>query len=407
LKLSSGWFKFLLASRAIRSIALIYMTLAAPLYLNLIGISVPGIGIIYVAVMLLSAALNLFLGMLGDRKGYKKALILAEVLPMLSAFTLWFTGNAPAVVLAVIFGGVGGVAGGIRGVYSPGSTALVASSYPQDDERVRKLGALIKIGAAFSILGAIMLIAQSYLFAIVGAAYAYRLLFLAAAAMMALSLISLMFIKEAKRPKKTTRMMKRASLAYTLKVIASNMANGAGMGLSLPLLPLIIGLAFHVPVQSLGLTVGLVYIPSYAGVALGSYLSGRHSMRNNIVRTASYTRMASGSLMMAMGAVIAAGYFDFWIPVYLLAIVTLLYLLRSVIAGFGSPSVNAVNIKGIDAEDYGTASSIQGVAVGASMSSSGASGFLMDAFLPLPLFLGGALQAVSGVLYGRFFTDRK
>jgi hypothetical protein len=56
-------------------------------------------------------------------------------------------------------------------------------------------------------------------------------------------------------------------------------------------------------------------------------------------------------------------------------------------------------VRGVDREDFGTASSVQGVATRASQFSSAASGYLMDVSLPIPLEIGGAFQMVSGLLY--------
>ena len=312
-------FRFLVLSRGLRSVAIIYMTLAAPLYLDFINISLPQIGLIYVAVMLFAGALNMALGMLGDRYGYKKALLLAEILPMLAAFTIGFTENTALLIAAVILGGVGGVAGGIRGTFTPGTTALVASSYPDDKERVKRLSSLTKIGSIASILGALMLIGHTYLTGVFGIAGAYRILFAVAGAVMALSFISLLFVQSDKRPEKTTTMMKRSSLIYTLKVSGANMINGAAIGISMPLFPLILGIAFHIPIELLSLTVGLVYIPSYVGVAFGSYFAGRYSGRHNIVKVASYARISSGILLLGMSAVISMAYLGFGPSLYLLA----------------------------------------------------------------------------------------
>ena len=76
-------------------------------------------------------------------------------------------------------------------------------------------------------------------------------------------------------------------------------------------------------------------------------------------------------------------------------------------AGFGSPSRTAVNVRGVDIEDYGTATSIQGVASRAGQLSSGLSGYLMEFALPLPIFIGGILQLASGIGYKLLFSKHK
>ncbi|MEM3827438.1 MAG: hypothetical protein QXR58_02450, partial [Candidatus Micrarchaeaceae archaeon] len=77
------------------------------------------------------------------------------------------------------------------------------------------------------------------------------------------------------------------------------------------------------------------------------------------------------------------------------------------IAGFGSPSRTTVSVRGIDAEDYGAATSVQGIASRTAQLSSGASGYLMDYALPMPIFIGGIFQLISGISYKLLFKDAK
>ncbi|MHB1830482.1 MAG: MFS transporter [Candidatus Micrarchaeaceae archaeon] len=400
-------FNFLVYSRALRSVAIIYMTLAAPLYLNQMNISLPDIGLIYVAVMVFAGIVNITLGMLGDRFGYKKALIIGEVFPIVGGVILGFSGSVSLIIVAIVIGGIGGVAGGLRGTFTPGTTALVASNYPDDRERVKRISMLARTASAASIIGALMLVWQSYLSGYFGIEAAYRILFAFAAFLIFLSFISVQFVKESKRPGKTTSIMKTSSRDYTLKVVSTNILNGAAIGISMPLLPLMLGLAFHIPAESLGFAIGFIYIPSYIGVTLGSYLAGRLSGRGNIVYIASCARILSGATLMLMGVFVGFAFFGMFTFLPLLLIVTGIYALRSVIGGFGSPSVNAINIRGIHNEDYGTASSIQGMAMSTSMASSGFSGYLIEYLLPAPLFVGGVIQIIGGMLYLRLFRKRE
>ncbi len=392
-------FRFLLYSRALRSAALIYMTLAAPLYLSQIGIRIPIIGLIYVGVMLFMVFVTLSLGMLGDRFGYKKAMMLSELLPIIGGLALGLSSNTDLIAVAVIVGGVGGVAGGLRGVFGPGTTALIASNYRDDGERVNRMSRLSAVSSIFSIVGALVLISQSYLQALVGQLEAYRYLFLLAAALLFLSFISIIFVVEEERPRKSTRIMKRKSMLYSLRVVVINAINGASLGIALPLLPLLLASAFSIPAQSVSFMIGLVYIPSYMGVALGSYLAKRSSYRSKILNVAELTRLSSGALLILMGLFIALQYLHATAGYLILAAVTGLYAIRSIVAGFGNPSIQAVNMKGISEEDYGTASSLQGIASNAAMTSSGISGYLIEYSLPMPLLIGGLLQVIAGFLY--------
>ncbi|MGC8587393.1 MAG: MFS transporter, partial [Candidatus Micrarchaeia archaeon] len=58
-------------------------------------------------------------------------------------------------------------------------------------------------------------------------------------------------------------------------------------------------------------------------------------------------------------------------------------------------------------EDYGAATSVQGIASRAAQLSSGASGYMMDYALPFPILIGGIFQLLSGVSYKFLFKNAK
>jgi MFS family permease len=64
-------FKYLLYSRAFRSIALIYMSLAFSLYLVALHVSIINVGLVAAATMLFMIFLTMLLGAIGDRRGIK------------------------------------------------------------------------------------------------------------------------------------------------------------------------------------------------------------------------------------------------------------------------------------------------------------------------------------------------
>ena len=397
-------FRFLVYSRIFRSVALIFMTLSTPLYLALLGVSIVHIGLVYVGVMAFTAILSVSLGMLGDRIGYKKSLLIGELPPLLGALILSLTGNISMVVIAVILAGISGLAGGLRGAFSPGMTALVASNYRDKQLRIRKLGALIISASLASVFGAILLLSQSYLLAYVGAEEAFRILFGIAALLLLASFSSILFVWEGERPRKSTRIMKSESFRHVLRISSLNIINGAGLGMAMPLLPLMFAITFHLPSETTALYVGIIYIPSYITTALGSYLSNRRSSIY-AARTASYVRITSGLLLGLLAAVLAAQYYlELPDALPLLSLAAVVFASRAFIAGFGSSSVSAMSVMNIHGEDYGTATSMQGLFGNISQTSSGLSGYLMDLALPAPLVAGAILQILNGVMYGRLFT---
>ena len=129
-------FKYLLISRAARSTALIYVTLALSLYLHALGYSVIFIGILYLFIVLFSMAFTFVLGMVGDRIGYSRSLLISEAAPLAALIALSLSSNIYVISVAAVIGGITGTAGGMRGAFSPGMTAFVASNWPEEHRRV-------------------------------------------------------------------------------------------------------------------------------------------------------------------------------------------------------------------------------------------------------------------------------
>jgi hypothetical protein len=386
-------FKFFLISRATRSISLIFVTLALPLYLFALHYNIISIGIIYFVIMSFNAVLSLLLGALGDRVGYKKSLIIGEFFPLTALIMLALSTNFFVIVIAAVIGGIAGIAGGMRGTFSPGSTALIVSNWEEQKERVKKLAQTTYVGSGFAIFGGLLLYLRSFLINSIGDILSFRLLFGFSAFMILISLISLLFVAEVRRPKKTTRVMKKESAKYSLRIITANLFNGFGMGVALPLLPLWFELRFGVDT---GL-IGIIYTISYAATAIAAYLASKRAYltKFSIVFTASYTRTLQGAMLIIIA----------FSPLFILS--SVFFMIRSFIAGFGSPSRSAVNMSGVNSQDYGTASSVMGVANRVSQTSSGLSGYLMDISLPFPVLLGGLLQTIGGFVYYRVLTPKR
>ena len=383
-------FKYLIYSRAFRSVAIIYMSLAFSLYLAALHIEIIGIGIISGLAMLFMIFLTMILGFIGDRHGYRTELLCAEFVALIGALLIGISSNAAYIIAGMVIAGIGGGAGGLRGAFSPGTNAFIANNYTDQKDRVRRYSYVTLVGALASIGGSILFASVSPLSAFVGLLDSYKILFLVSAAMLAASLVSIAMLADGKRPKKTTIVMKRASINYSAKVIATNILGGMGTGIAIPLLPLWLELSYG----ATALDIGIVFTALYLAIALGSYFSSKIAHSMDTLNVAAYTRLLSGALLFAMA----------FSPTLVIAAV--LYLMRGALAGFGSPSRTTVNLRGIDVEDYGTATSAQGIAIRAGQLSSGLSGYLMDYSLPLPIFIGGALQLASGVGYKILFGKR-
>ncbi|MEM4067838.1 MAG: MFS transporter, partial [Candidatus Micrarchaeaceae archaeon] len=341
--------------------------------------------------MLFMIFLTMLLGMIGDRKGYKVELIIAELVAFAGALIIAVSSSASYIIVGMIIAGLSGGAGGMRGAFSPGTNAFIANNYKDEKDRVKRYSIVTMIASAAAIGGSIIFSGISPLSTYVGLLNAYRYMFILASALLGVSVIFLMLLNEAKRPAKTTKLMKMSSIKYSSRVITANVLGGVGMGLVMPLLPLWFKLSYGADPLEIGIIFSIVYLAT----ALGSYISSSIAHKFSALNISSYTRILSGVLLFAMAVS----------PMLIIAAVA--YIARAIIAGFGSPSRTTVSVRGIDAEDYGAATSIQGIASRTAQLSSGASGYLMDYALPMPIFIGGIFQLLSGISYKLLFKDAK
>lgn len=390
--LMNGRFKFLLISRATRSAALIFVTLSSPLYLLLLNFNIVSIGIIYLFVSLSTVAISVGIGMLGDRIGFRKAMMLGEVPALFLTFMLAFTTNTQLILAGIILSGTAGSAGAMRGAMSPGINAYIASNWPEDQQRVHRIALITSVASVFSIVGSLMLYSHAYLDHYYGPIASFRILYGISFGLVIISVLTLSLLKERPVQKKETPIMNRASGKHVLKVAISNGVNGTGIGLAIVLLPAWYELRFGISPSQ----VGLAFLGSYVGSALGGYLAARYMARErkSVLKVAYVTRVVQGLIVLGVALSpfvwMAVGFYSF----------------RTFIAGFGIPNRNAINVSGIKVGDYGAATSLQGVSARAAQGFSGLSGYLMDISLPFPLLLGGAIQAFSGVLYYKLMKEK-
>ncbi len=387
-------FKFLLTSRALRSTALIFVTLSTPLYLLELKFDIVSIGLIYLFVSLTTVLISLGIGMLGDRVGFKRALIIGEIPAIFITAALTFSTNIYVILAGIIISGTTGSAGAMRGAMSPGMNAFVATNWSDNASRVRRMALITSIASFFSILGSLMLYAHGLLINSFGAQDSFRVLYGVSFALVSLSMASLFMLKEKPVKKKREHVMKKSSGKHVLKVAISNAVNGSGIGLAVVLLPAWYELRYGLSASQ----VGLAFLGSYVGSAIGGLLASRVQVSaggKSTLNVAWVTRVIQGALL----AVMAIS------PFVVLAI--LLYSGRSFLAGFGMPSRNAVNVSGIQEGDFGAGTSLQGVSMRVSQGFSGLSGYLMDIDLPFPVVLGGILQAASGLVYYKLMKKKE
>jgi len=361
------------------------------IYLKALGYGLIFIGVVYFFIVLFNVMVTLVLGILGDRIGYARTMIVAESLPLLAMLGLALSTNIYIIIISAMIGGITGSPGGMRGAFSPGMTSYIASNWPEEKERVDRLSKIYVVASVASIGGALLLVTHGFLSSYYGVVNAFRVIFGVSFAITLASLISLLFLKERKRPRKTTRVMKKESFSYMLRVMIPNMVNSAGTAIAFPLLPLWFELMYRVNASY----VGMIFTIAYAFTAAGSFISGRYLNRSRMsaLAVSSWARVLQGVMLIVIALT----------P--LLPLSVALYSIRSLIAGAGTPMRSAIGVRGISGEDYGTASGIQGVFTRSSQLTSGLSGFLMDEAIPLPLVTGGVLQLTGAMMFYKFIKS--
>ncbi len=113
----------------------------------------------------------------------------------------------------------------------------------------------------------------------------------------------------------------------------------------------------------------------------------------------SFSRIFSGIVWILIGLSV-------FLPFKIL-IASVFYIIRAFIVSSGTSARSVISINGIDKEDYGTATSIQGVATRLFQTSSALDGYLLDLDPILPLFFGGLFIIFSGLLYKKIFKKIK
>ena len=296
------------------------------------------------------------------------------------------------ILIAAVLCGVSGTAGGVRGAMSPGSTALIASNWKDQNIRINKIAKMNLIASLFAVVGGILLSSQNLIALSLGDINAFKILYLLSFSFIFISVISLFLVKEVKRPKKQAKFMKKESTNYSLRILLPNIINGAGIGLVMPLLPLWLALKYNAS----AFMIGLIFALSYITTSIASYSASRIKYKNSryILNFATYTRLFQG-----LSLILIAFMPFLWIVAFLL-------ILRTFIAGIGMPSRAVTNIKNISNEDYGTATTMQGMGTRFSQTSSGLSGYLMELSMSSPLFIGGILQTIGAFVYFKLIKDQ-
>lgn len=273
----------LFISRITRSLAAGSLAVAIPLYYaNSLNFSYLLIGILFATGAFTAPLLAYFFGMLGDRFGRKKILLIALSLLPIAIFMVINTTYYPLLLLATALGGfgiAGGLVGGGVGAFvAPMQTALLAEKTKKENRTTVYTTFTMLANFAGSI-GALMLFINNYIE-----------LFYIALIFTSLSFLSIIPLKETFRPQQVKKgaLLKQSNITLQDKSIIKKFAttgifNGLSQGLVTPFLAIILERNFSLSNSEVGLVIAVGGILTTITMIATPYLTKKLGFVNYIM----------------------------------------------------------------------------------------------------------------------------
>jgi MFS family permease len=389
----------LLSSLVLASIPVGYLQVVLPLYLNRAGLEPGLIGLLYSLSGLVTACLVAFSGVLADRFGRRRFLILGTALPMVSYAIFAQTADPSWLLLASIIGGVG-LANGAAGALTAASFDALLAEHTPPRRRTSVFAwsqALWSLALALGSLGAALPDLLRRLDPALTGLDAYRPPFVAiivltiGATLMLLPMGELATGTSAAAGAAAQRgWLPRRSLGVIARYAGALGMFGLGLGIAVQLLPLWFKLSFGVDEAALGPWYAAAQLLSLSSVVLSPWLDRRMGSAMGVV------------LVQVLGSACL-----FWIalaaPAFQLA--ALAFVARNILANLAWPLQQALimarsapeeraSAAGIGFSVWGLANAV-GPVIGGAMMQAGS--------LTLPIVLGATAYGLGGLAFGLGF----
>ncbi|HEY3063936.1 MAG TPA: MFS transporter [Chloroflexota bacterium] len=386
----------LLGSQLLASIPVGYLLVVLPLYLNRAGLEPGLIGLLYSLSGLVTAFLVAFSGVLADRFGRQRFLIVGTALPMLSYAIFALTTQTGWLILASIIGGVG-LANGAAGALTAASFDAILAEHTPARQRTSVFAwaqALWSLALALGSLAAALPDLLRRTWPGLGDLDAYRPPFLVIIAISVLATAMLLPMRAAfgagsESDAGTARRgwLPRRSLGVIARYSLALGMFGLGLGIAVQLLPLWFKLRFGVDEAALGPWYAAAQAFSLGSVVVSPWLDRRLGSAGGVVLV-----QVLGSLCLVWIALIA--------PTFELAI--LAFLARNVLANLAWPLQQALLMARAAPEERASAAGVGfsiwgltnalGPAIGGALMQSGS--------LVLPVMLGAVAYGLGGLAFG-------
>jgi MFS family permease len=383
----------LVAARAVRSLWQGALVVDFTLYLRALGWTAVAISTVLAASLLAGAALTMLLGPLSDRLGRRRFLLVYDALQGLAALVAFATPATVPLTVAAIVGGFGRGGNGAAGPFAPLEQAWLAQCVPLPRRgRFYSLNAATGFGGMA--LGAVIAGVPGWLGGTTPPAAFYRPLFLLTALLSAVTFGLILAGRDvaAATPSATLdRAARRRENHLILRLVLANFLNGAGLGLTGPLISYWFAITFHRGPASIGPMIAAGFALAMAASLINGWIAERIGM----VRAVVSMRLAALVLLVALP----------FAPSFPLAAV--LYTARTVLnrGTTGARSALSVSIVGDGRRGFSSASSNVALQIPRAIGPILAgmlfeSGLFAAPFLIAALFQGGYLW-----LYDRSFRD--
>lgn len=372
------------------------------LYLSAIGFSAVKIGVLFVGVTVVAAALSTAIGLLADRLGRKPFLVAVPLL-VAGAGVVYAELRVTALlyVAAAIgsFGRGSGAGAGNIGPYQPAESALVADSV-EGGQRAAAFGRLIFASTLGALVGGLLasVVRTTPHMTAAAATAAYRPAFLLLAALAAVAGLLALLLAEQPRPdapggaaRRSVRWPRRSWPALW-RFWVTNATNGAAVGLFGPFVAYWLYRRYGATPGTIGVLFAVVNLGSLAS----TLAAARIARSIGTVRAIMLARAGSGALLVPM--VLAP---TFWVAGAVL-------LVRMVIQRVSLPLRQSFTQDMAHPEERASVAALANLpAQGAMAGSQVAAGYLFDEVsLAAPFELAALFQVANAALYGLLFSLR-
>jgi MFS family permease len=414
-----GWLNrdlmYLLAGRALRSLAQGYLLIIVPLYLSILGYDAEHLGILFAASAATSAVLVAAIGVLSDRFGRKTLLIVISLMTAGGGVVFALSSNFIVLVAGAALGTIGrggGIgSGGAWGPYYPAEQALIAEQ-AADHQRTTIFGALSFVGVIASAAGSLLAHAPQLMHRLGGTTVieGYRVLFAATAVLGVAMALVILPVRETHRyparpeprppgrhpqPSAPRRPFGLAISRESWRLIARFMVTSSIQGLAVGMLGPFVVYWFYRRYGVGAGTLGTLFFFINLTAALPYLMAGRLARRLGAVSAVVWTRSISVVLLFVLAVM----------PTFGLAAVV--FAVRTIFNTLGLPVRQSYLMGVVRPDERASAAGLANFPVNATGSISPYfAGLMMQHIaLSLPLEIAAVLMGLNTTLYYFFFRN--